>query len=186
MAGVVSADTGVAGVTGRWPLDDLRLAAAAGAAGLIVSSSGDVVLLVALLGLAATDAVPALVAGLSLLAIAIRWGTASITALAGAQAVLGPAVLVGPIAAAAGSVSAALALVLVAPGRLAAPVFGAAAGAAVAGPGGSTATDLATRGASMLLGAVMASAVDSFAPRRVLRPMALLMAAAAVVLAVVA
>jgi uncharacterized membrane protein YgaE (UPF0421/DUF939 family) len=64
----------------------------------------------------------------------VRWGTASLAAAAGAQAVLGPALLVGSWRAAASAAFAALALVLLARDRRTAPAFGLAAAAVAAGP----------------------------------------------------
>ena len=80
----------------------LRTAAAAAALVLAVLSRGDVLVLAALLVIAAwrpwaLAVVPAM------LASAWRWGSTSLDALAGAQAVLGPAGFVGPAAAAAAS-----------------------------------------------------------------------------------
>lgn len=120
------------------------VAVAAGALVLAVASRGDLLVLGLLLALLApTPATVVAVAG-ALTAVAWRWGDASLEALAGAQAVLGPAGGVGPGPAAAGSWLAAAALVLaVAPTRrqggsltigVAAAAVGAAAAAVLAGP----------------------------------------------------
>lgn len=108
----------------------LRTAVSVAAVVLAVLSRGDVVVLAALLVLAAwhLPAVGAVVP--ALLASGWRWGSTSLDALAGAQAVLGPAGWTGPAAAVASSWLAALALVLALPGRLARPAIG------VAGMGG--------------------------------------------------
>lgn len=149
----------------------------------MLTGSGEGVLLIALLAVAGTGAGPALVAAGSVLAVAIRWGTTSLSSVAGAQAILGPAAVVGPAPAAAACVTAAMALVLAAPGRLAAPVFGLTAGAFLAGPGGSAGADVATRAASMLLGTVLAVVLDALLPRRSAGVAAVGIAAGAVVLA---
>lgn len=131
------------------PLDVVRTSAAGAAVVLAVLSRGDVLVLAALLVVvawrpAAVAVVPALVAS------AWRWGSTSLDALAGAQAVLGPAALVGPTSAAVASVSAALAILVGVPGRplgeaspnrrprgrlMVAVATGAAVAAVVAGPG---------------------------------------------------
>lgn len=99
----------------------LRTAAAVAALVLAVLSRGDVVVLAALLACAAWHP-PALGAVVpALLASAWRWGSTSLDALAGAQAVLGPAGWTGTAAAAASSWLAAVALVLAVPGRLRPP-----------------------------------------------------------------
>jgi hypothetical protein len=126
-------------------LDLLRGAAAAAALVLALLSRGDTLVLAALLVVmswrlsAAAIAVPALVAA------SWRWGSTSLEALAGAQAVLGPAGLVGPTKAAAAAWLAAVALVLLVPARasssagqvvtsVAIGASGAAAALVVAGP----------------------------------------------------
>ncbi len=132
------------------PLDVVRTSAAGAAAVLAVLSRGDVLVLAALLVVvawrpAAVAVVPALVAS------AWRWGSTSLDAVAGAQAVLGPAALVGPTSAAVASLSAALAILAGVPGRsldgaspnrgprgaqlMVAMATGAAVAAVVAGPG---------------------------------------------------
>jgi hypothetical protein len=104
---------------------------------LAVSSRGDTVVL-GLLLLALGPRPAALVAvGGALVASAWRWGDSSLEALAGAQAVLGPAGGVGPAPAAAGSWLAAAALLLAVarrPEPWSAAAVGAAAAAVVAGP----------------------------------------------------
>lgn len=93
----------------------IRLAAGAAALVLAVLSRGDVLVLAALLALlawrplAVAALVPALVAG------GWRWGSTSLEAISGAQAVLGPAGTVGPTAAAVSAWLAAVAVVLVTP-----------------------------------------------------------------------
>ncbi len=96
----------------------VRIAASAAALLLAVLSRGDAFVLAALLTLAAwhLPALPAVLA--ALLATSWRWGSTSLEAWAGAQAVLGPAGVVGPGRAAAGAWCAAAALVLAAPRRM--------------------------------------------------------------------
>lgn len=95
----------------------LRTAASVAAAVLAVLSRGDVIVLAALLALAAWR-LPAVAAAVpALLATAWRWGSTSLEALAGAQAVIGPAGWTGPTPAAVSSWLAAAALVLAVPGR---------------------------------------------------------------------
>jgi len=131
-------------------LERVRTGAAVAALVLAVLSRGDALVLAALLAVvawrpAALAVVPAL------LASSWRWGSTSLEALAGAQAVLGPAGIVGPAVAATASWLAAAAILLSvpshvggmgrreagagAPNRLVgAAAAGAAAAAVVAGP----------------------------------------------------
>lgn len=90
------------------PAQLLTLGAAAAAVVLALGSSGDTVLLAGLL--AATGAGPlGLFAGLAVAAaFLLRWGTTSLSAIAGAQAVLGPAIVTGSLL---GAVAVALAVV---------------------------------------------------------------------------
>lgn len=96
--------------------DLVRGGAAAAAVVLAVLSLGDALVLAAVLVVIAWR-LPALVVVPALLASSWRWGSTSLDALAGAQAVLGPAGLVGPTPAAAASCLAAAALVLSSPAR---------------------------------------------------------------------
>ena len=88
-----------------------RAAAATAALVLAVLSRGDAVVLAALLAVTAWR-VPALVLLPATIAATWRFGSTSLEALAGAQAVLGPAGLVDPVRAAAASWCAAAAVVL--------------------------------------------------------------------------
>lgn len=132
---------------------DLRLGAAAGAASLVLLSTGDAFLLAVLLGVAALD----VLAGGTVAAVGVvllaRWGSSSLTAAAGAQAVLGPGFLVGPRPAAAAITLAAVSLVLVAPAGLVAVAFGAAAGLVAAGPSAGSIGDAAVRALGLGAGA---------------------------------
>lgn len=155
-----------------------------GAAVLALSSTGEVVLLAVLLGMAAGDLLAGAVAMLATLAVALRWGTTSLDAIAGAQTVLGPAALVGPVAAAASSWCAAAALILVKAKGLAAVLFGLTAGIIVVGPAGAF-DQVVLRGAAATLGVGLALGAQRFAPPAA-RPVALALAAGALALAVVA
>lgn len=94
-------------------IDWLRIAAATAALVLALASRGDALVLAGLLAVAAWR--PLATAGVvpALVAASWRWGSTSLEALAGAQAVLGPAGLVGPGRAAATSWLAAAAILLV-------------------------------------------------------------------------
>lgn len=185
----------------------LRGGAAAAAIVLAVISEGDTIVLGLLLAAAVgrpvgLAVVPALVAA------SWRFASTSLGALAGAQAVLGPAGLVGPVSGAAASWSAAAVLVLVTPaggvgvgagarsdGRprwrrasIAAPglatvALGVAAGQVVAGP--SFGADWLVRVGAAVLGVAVAVAVGSIRAgrERWLDGAALVAALAAVVLA---
>ncbi|HEX2038433.1 MAG TPA: hypothetical protein VHF47_01740 [Acidimicrobiales bacterium] len=128
---------------------DLRLAAAAGAGALVLTGRGDAFLLAALLAGAAFDHRAAAACAAVALTLVARWGTSSLPAIAGAQSVLGPAVVVEPVAAALALVAATVALVLAAPRSPLGLVFGAAAGLVVAGPSWATVPGALVRVAAM-------------------------------------
>jgi hypothetical protein len=116
----------------------------AAAAVVALVSRGDVVVLAVLLGLAAASAIAGAAAAVALGAATVRWGTSSLGAIAGDQAVLGVAGATGSSAAIASAWIAAVALLLAVPprpsvagwrGRVHAVPFGLAAAAVVAGPG---------------------------------------------------
>lgn len=138
------------------PGPGLHRGAAAGAAALIVLSTGDVFLLAALLGVAAASAAAGLTSTAVAVALATRWGSSSLAAAAGAQAVLGPALVVGPWPALASGWCAAAALLLAAPAGIAAPVFGAAAALVAAGPGATTVGNTAIRLGALAAGGAVA------------------------------
>jgi hypothetical protein len=98
-------------------VDLLRAGAAAAALVLTVTSRGDALGVAVLLGVVAWRPVAAAAAGAALVAASWRWGSTSLEAIAGAQAVLGPAGVVGPDRAAAACWLAAGAIVLASPGR---------------------------------------------------------------------
>lgn len=98
----------------RAQVDRLRTGAALAAVVLALLSRGDTsVLAVALVTAAWRPAAVSVV--VALLAASWRWGSTSLEAIAGAQSVLGPAVLVGPTSAAAAAGLAAVTLLLAAP-----------------------------------------------------------------------
>lgn len=163
----------------------IRLAAGAGAALLLITSSGHPLVVAVLLGVAALDATAGLAAALAGLSAALRWGTGALDAAAGAQAVLGPAVLVGPEAAAAGSALAALALLVAAPRGWVAVPFGLAAGLVVAGPAAATVEDAVIRFGAATLGVGLAVVAGRVVPQRVALPAAAALGLVAVVLQVI-
>lgn len=114
--------------------DRLRAAAAVAALVLAVLSRGDALVLAALLVVAAGRA-PALAVVPALAASSWRWGSTSLEALAGGQAVLGPAGWVEPPSAAASAWLAALAIVLAMPRR---PTSSGTDVGGMGGPAGAT------------------------------------------------
>lgn len=97
------------------PSSLLRAAVSAAALALALLSRGDAVVLAVLLGAAAWHLPSAGAVLAALVASSWRWGSTSLEALAGDQAVLGAAGLVGPGRAAASAWVAALAVVLASP-----------------------------------------------------------------------
>ena len=96
----------------------------------------------------------AVAAFLAALAVLVRWGGPALSAVGGDQAVLGPAVLVGSVAAGASALLAALAIALLAPRSLwITAALAVVAGAVAAGP--ELPHDLPVR----LLGEVLAGGV---------------------------
>lgn len=144
------------GVAGLW------LAAGAGGAALAVTSTGDVVLLAVLLAVAAVGRAPlaAATAVVAAGATAIRWGTTSLTAIAGAQSVLGPAVSVRPLLSAASVGLAAASLLLVAPRGAAAVPWAVAAATLACGPWPSRPGDALARLAGLVSAAALAVVVQ--------------------------
>ena len=160
-----------------------RQAAAAAAIALALTSSGEVVLLAVLLGVAAADAVVGATALVALLALAVRWGSTSLDAIAGAQAVLGPGAATGSAAAVLSAWCGAGALVAASPPGWPALAFGASSALVVAGPGPGRPADVALRVTASLLGGVAALVVSRHLPRRSARAVALALAGAALALA---
>ncbi|MEY2434686.1 MAG: hypothetical protein QOC92_4411 [Acidimicrobiaceae bacterium] len=91
-----------------------RAALLVAAFALAVLSRGDVIVLALLLGFGAGRRMSGLASAAALLAALVRWGSPSLGAIAGAQAVLGPAGWTGSAAAVASAWFAAVALVLAA------------------------------------------------------------------------
>ena len=153
---------------------------------MALTSTGNVVLLAVLLGVASGDLVAAAAVAAAGLSIALRWGSTSLDAVAGAQAVLGPGGAVGPGAAAASAWCAAAALVLATPRGWRAPAFGLAAGLCVAGPAAADGGDLALRVAAGVAAGALAVAAGRWLPSAAARPAALVLAVTAAVLVLVA
>lgn len=162
--------------------EELRTGAGAGAAVLALSSSGEVVLLAVLLGVAAGELLAGVVAMLAVGSVAIRWGTTSVDAITGAQTVLGPAAAVGPLVAAASTWCAAAALILVKARGLTAYLFGLTAGIIAVGPAGAPEA-VAIRVVAAAVGAALALTAQRWAPPAT-RTVALALGAGAVALAV--
>lgn len=120
-------------------VDLLRGAAAAAALAISLLSRGDALVLAGLLVVATWRPWTAAIVVPALVAASWRWGSTSLEALAGAQAVLGPAGLVGPGRAAAGAWLGAVALVLSAPARFGSSARRFVDGVAVAASGASAA-----------------------------------------------
>lgn len=166
------------------PVPAIRLAAGAGAGILLLTSSGHPLVVAVLLGMVAANATAGLTSALAGIAAALRWGTGSLSASAGAQAVLGPAADVGPALAAGGSVAGAVGVVLVSPGGWAAIPFGLAAGLLVAGPSAITAGDAAIRFGAAGACIALAWASGRLLPRRIALPLGLVAGLASVALQV--
>lgn len=169
----------------------MPVAAAAAATMMALGSTGDVLLLGVLLGLAAADYAAGAAGVLAGIAVVGRWGTTSLAALAGGQAVLGAAGWTGSDAQVASSWLAVGALLVVCPAALVpAAAFGATAAALVAGPAvdtGSPAADIALRVVAAVAGTVAAMVVARVArrsPRKVRDGLAIALGAAAALVAV--
>lgn len=158
----------------------LHVALVAAASAIALTSSGDAFLLAALLGLVAADITVAGVGALVAASLTIRYGTSSLAAAAGAQAVLGPGALVGDPLTAASAWLGALALAFV--GRRGLPIlaFGLAAGAVVAGPDVAGPIEFAVRAGGALGGVTIAWAAARYIPRRRARWTAAVLAGLAV------
>lgn len=147
----------------------LHVALVSAAAVVALTSSGDAFFLAALLGLVAADIAVAGVGALVAMSLTIRYGTSSLAAAAGAQAVLGPGGLVGDPLSAAAAWLGALALAFVGPRGLPMLAFGLAAGAVVAGPDAAGPVEAAVRIAGALGGLGAAWAAARYVPRRIAR-----------------
>lgn len=144
----------------------LHVALVAAAALCALTSSGDVFLLAGLLGLVAADVLTAGTAALVAVSVIVRFGTTSLPAVAGAQAVLGPAALTGHAFSASAMVLAGLALVLASPRGLPVIAFGLSGAALAAGPAPGGPLDLAIRAAGAVIGVALAWGAARYLPRR--------------------
>src|SRR5439155_17998361 len=150
-----------------------------GAVTMALLSSGDVLLLGVLLGIACADLVVGATGVVVGLAVVGRWGTPSLAALAGGQAVVGAAGVTGPTLLAASAWCAAAALALAAPRRPVATVaFGLAAADVVAGPAALSSGGglLAIRVAASLVAVLLAFFTATSIPPRLARVAALVVA----------
>ena len=141
------------------------------------------VLLSVALGLAAGDVVAGAVAAVALCALAVRWGSTSLDAVAGAQAVLGPGGFVGSAGAMLSAWCGGAAVAVIAPARWPAAAFGAAAALSVAGPGPGSVEDMAVRLAGTAAGVAVALVAGRRLPRRAAMVTSVVLASAALALA---
>jgi hypothetical protein len=154
---------------------------------MALTSGGDVLLLGVLLGVAAGDVEAGAASVLAGLVVLGRFGTTSLSALAGAQHVVGPAGATGSVALAAACWCAAAALVLSTRTEFpVAAVFGVAAANVVAGPAVHDAQSLAVRLAASLVAVAVAWFVGGWVPTRLARAAAVLAGVLGVVLVLVA
>jgi len=138
---------------------------------MAITSTGDVLLLGVLLGVAAGDVEAGAASVLAGLVVLGRFGTTSLAALAGAQHVVGPAGATGPVLLAAASWLAALALSFSTRAEFAiAAVFGLAAADVVAGPAiGNGGQAVAVRMAASLVAVALTWFVGGWVPTRLAR-----------------
>ena len=149
-------------------------------------------MLAAALAVLATGPVAGLGAVFGLGAVLVRWASPSLSALAGAQAVLGPAGDVGPTLAAASAWCASFAVASAvpadgvrwrSPARVAVVLaFGLSAGIVVAGP--SLTQRPLTRLVGAFVGVLLAGVLADRVPARWRSPVSLLLGAAALALAI--
>jgi hypothetical protein len=136
---------------------------------LVLTSTGDALLVAVALGVAAADRAAFVTVGLAALAVLGRWGTTSLAALAGGQAVIGPAGVTGSAPSVASAWLAAAALVAVAAGRRWLPAtlaLGVLAALVVAGPAATSPVDAVVRAAAAVVGASAAALSRRVMPRR--------------------
>jgi hypothetical protein len=118
---------------------------------------GPGLLLALLVAALVTNLAGVVTVGLVAVATSVRWGTAWLVPITGAQAVLGPAIAVGPASAAAASAMCGVALVLAGPSSPAAALaVGASAALVVAGPAGAGGVALRLLATVVCTGAVLA------------------------------
>lgn len=164
----------------------LTLGATGAAVSLLLTSTGDLFVVVTLLALAALDVYAAGITAAAAVAMLLRWGSSSLAAIAGAQAVLGAGIAVGSAAGTISTGAAALAVLCAAPTGIAAVPYGLTAALFVAGPAATTPSHLAVRVAAGLAGAVVALLVARRADVIVRRRVAAAAAAVAILAAGVA
>jgi hypothetical protein len=164
----------------------VRVAAIGAAAAIAFLSRGDLLVLAVVLGIAAFDPVAGATALLVALAVLARLGTTSLAAMAGAQAVLGPAGASGPALGALSAWLGALALVLVSPVGWAAVPFGITAALVVNGPAGTSWGALIVRLLAMVAFVDVALALRRWWPATATRPAGAAVGAVALVTALVA
>jgi hypothetical protein len=154
---------------------------------MALTSTGDVLLLGVLLGVAAGDVEAGAASVLAGLVVLGRFGTTSLAALAGVQHVVGPAGTTGPVALAAASWCAALALAFSTRDEFPiAAVFGLAAANVVAGPAVGGGDALAVRLAASLVAVAVTWFIGGWVPPRLARAVAVLAGALGVLLVLVA
>lgn len=155
---------------------------------MALTSTGDVLLLGVLLGVAAGDVEAGAASVLAGLVVLGRFGTTSLAALAGAQHVVGPAGATGPVLLAAASWCAAFALSFSTRSEFAiAVVFGLAAADVVAGPSAAHGgQEMAVRLAASLVAVAVTWFVGGWVPPRLARAAAVAAGVLGVVLVLVA
>jgi hypothetical protein len=166
--------------------DVVRVAAIGAATAIAVLSRGDLIVLAVVLAIAAFDLVAGAAALLVALAVMARLGTTSLAAMAGAQAVLGPAGATGPGFGALSAWLGALALVLVSPDGWAAVPFGATAALVVIGPAATSWQALLVRVLAMVAFIDVVLALRRWWPAAVTRPAGVVVGVAALVTGLVA
>ncbi len=177
----------------------LSLGAAVGLAMMVITSTGDALVAGVLVGLAAADLAAGTVGVLVGIAVVGRWGSSTLAALAGGQAVLGAGGWSGPAGMVVSSWAAAAAVVLVCPrggaGSASTPevpagivASGLLAAALVAGPavGRDTGSVVTLRVVASVVAVAVAVLVIRACPRRVARVAGVIAAVSAAALAILA
>jgi hypothetical protein len=146
---------------------------------------GPALLLAVLVGLALGYPLAGATAALAFLATTVRWGSGWLVAVSGAQAVLGSAIVVGPVAASASCWLAAASLIVAVPDRsiVTAAGVGTAAAFLAAGPGGWGGVLVRILATALAIAAAVGVARLGHARRRALGAVALGVAALALAIA---
>jgi hypothetical protein len=134
----------------------------------VLTSTGDVTLVAVAIGVASADRAAFVTAGLAAVTVLGRWGTTSLAAMAGGQAVIGPAGVTGSATSVASVWLAAAALVAVTAGRTWVPVaatLGLFAALMVAGPATTSLLDAGVRAGAALAGLALALLARRLPPR---------------------